>query len=144
MSTIDEIMALSQSYSDAQAHTGFHRNNARRALRDAVAAAIADARREGAEQMMAAAAAACEQIADEYNGSERHLYAEMKTDAITGASDCERAIRALPLPTGLRQAARHVGDSKFEQWFSMQSWSASTNKQHCRDSYAAGMGDGNG
>lgn len=45
--------------------------------------------------------------------------------------------------TSLRQAVRHVGDSQFEQWFSMQPWSANTNKQHCRDSYAAGMGDGN-
>ena len=65
-----------------------------------VAAALADAERKGAEAMLEKAVTACEQISDDYYEKERHKYAEMKTDAETGASDCARAIRALPLPTG--------------------------------------------
>ena len=91
MSAIGEIMGLSQSYSDAQAHSGFHRNNARRALRDAVAAAIADARREGAEQMRAASEESVRSLRRRLSGTARQL-----------ASECAVAITALPLPTGPR------------------------------------------
>jgi len=37
----------------------------------------------------------CEAIADKYYSSEGMKYPELKTDAQTGASDCESAIRAL-------------------------------------------------
>lgn len=36
----------------------------------------------------------CEAISDEYHRREGFKYPEMKTDAETGASDCEAAIRA--------------------------------------------------
>lgn len=36
----------------------------------------------------------CESISDEYHRREGFKYPEMKTDAETGASDCEDAIRA--------------------------------------------------
>lgn len=39
--------------------------------------------------------AACEAIADEYQRKEGMKYPELKSDAQTGASDCEAAIRAL-------------------------------------------------
>jgi hypothetical protein len=38
---------------------------------------------------------------------------------------------------------QHVGDSQFEDWFQAQPFATqSGTKQMCRDSYAAGMGDG--
>lgn len=37
--------------------------------------------------------------------------------------------------------ARHVGDSKFESWFSEYSPTHKGTKQQMRDAYAAGMGD---
>lgn len=42
----------------------------------------------------AACAKVCEEISDGYMRSESHHFPEMKTDAQTGASDCEYAIRA--------------------------------------------------
>lgn len=41
------------------------------------------------------AAKVCESIANEYERTEGRKYPEMKSDAQTGASDCEYAIRAL-------------------------------------------------
>lgn len=41
------------------------------------------------------AAKVCEEISDEYARTESLRYPELKTDAETGASDCEDAIRAL-------------------------------------------------
>ena len=41
------------------------------------------------------AAKMCEAISDEYQRRESMRYPEMKTDAATGSSDCEFAIRAL-------------------------------------------------
>jgi hypothetical protein len=41
------------------------------------------------------AAKVCEEISDEYARTESRRYPELKTDAETGASDCEDAIRAL-------------------------------------------------
>lgn len=41
------------------------------------------------------AAKVCEEISEEYARSESRKYPELKTDAETGASDCEHAIRAL-------------------------------------------------
>lgn len=41
------------------------------------------------------AAKVCEAISDEYQSRESMRYPEMKTDAATGASDCEFSIRAL-------------------------------------------------
>ena len=42
----------------------------------------------------AACAKVCEEISDGYMRSESRHFPEMKTDAQTGASDCEDAIRA--------------------------------------------------
>jgi hypothetical protein len=41
-----------------------------------------------------ACAKVCEKISDEYCESEGRKYAELRTDAETGARDCESAIRA--------------------------------------------------
>ena len=41
------------------------------------------------------AAKVCEVISDDYQSRESLRYPEMKTDAATGAGDCELAIRAL-------------------------------------------------
>ena len=49
-------------------------------------------RRAAAE--LEACRAACEAIADEYQKREGQKYPELKSDAQTGASDCEAAIRA--------------------------------------------------
>ena len=51
------------------------------------AAIVAAAERE-------ACAKACEEIEDDYRERESLRYAELKTDAQTGASDCAAAIRA--------------------------------------------------
>ena len=51
------------------------------------AALVAAAERE-------ACAKVCEKISDEYCESEGRKYAELRTDAETGARDCESAIRA--------------------------------------------------
>lgn len=57
------------------------------AIRSYAAAAIAQALEEAAKR--------CEVIAENYQRSDGQLYPELKTDAQTGASDCEAAIRAL-------------------------------------------------
>ena len=53
---------------------------------DQLAAAVA-AERERAAQV-------CDRIADDYNRREGLKYAELKTDAETGANECAAAIRA--------------------------------------------------
>ena len=53
---------------------------------DQLAAAVAKERER--------AARVCERIADDYNQRERFKYAELKTDAETGANECADAIRA--------------------------------------------------
>ena len=53
---------------------------------DQLAAAVAAERER--------AATVCERIADDYNERERFKYAELKTDAQTGADECAYAIRA--------------------------------------------------
>ena len=52
----------------------------------------------GAEATREATALSCEGIADKYQRTEGMNYPELKSDAQTGASDCEWAIRALPIP----------------------------------------------
>lgn len=48
----------------------------------------------GAEAEREACAEVCGAISDEYHRREGFKYPELKTDAETGASDCETAIRA--------------------------------------------------
>lgn len=93
MSAIDEIMELAQSYADSQQHTSAARNDARSALRNLIAAALADARREGAEQMRNAVA-------------EWHQEVGLFLDE----SDVVVAIRAMPLPTWSQPAGAVPGE----------------------------------
>lgn len=44
------------------------------------------------------AAKACDAVGDDYAKREGHRYPELKSDAQTGARDCEAAIRALATP----------------------------------------------
>jgi len=81
MSSVDEIMGAIQQAADAMDDC------LDGSLRDLIAAAIADARREAAEQMREACADRVE-VCDQ--DTDRWEYAEH--------------IRALPLPTGQRQA----------------------------------------
>lgn len=94
MSKIDEIMELAQSYSDSQQHTSEARNIARTELRHLIAAALADARRDGADAMRAAAGDAAQRAAG------RGL----------SASAVHLCIRALPLPTGSQPAGAVPGE----------------------------------
>ncbi len=64
---------------------------------DAYQAGHADAKAETAAAVAAErerAARVCERIADDYNQREGLKYAELKTDAETGANECADAIRA--------------------------------------------------
>jgi hypothetical protein len=81
-------------------------------LREMISSAIADARREGAEQMQGAAAALCKAKADregnkamETEDDEPDMVDSLKATA-WDFMVMESTIRALPLPTGPRQAVR--------------------------------------
>ena len=110
MSTIDEIMSQADDYADAERALGgvladecdqLRRNMLRLLLEGAVAAALADAERKGAERMREAAAGVCDlnhfhcigRRDSETGDSEDQYQAEM-------AKECAQEIRALPLPTG--------------------------------------------
>lgn len=54
----------------------------------------ANAIMEAVAEEREACAVVCEQIADDYAKREGMKYAEMKTDAQTGATNCEYAIRS--------------------------------------------------
>jgi hypothetical protein len=103
MSTIDEIMAFVFM---SQVHTGNfvdgsgskeEMDAADNRVRSLIAAAIADAKREGAEQMRIEAGMLCTAQADEADGDIAYRDA---------CHDCAKSVRALPLPTGPRQAVR--------------------------------------
>lgn len=82
-----EADALSEA---AAADAAWPRNGPHRAVQlvpaDQLAAAVAAERER--------AAMVCERIADDYNQRESLKYAELKTDAETGANECADAIRA--------------------------------------------------
>lgn len=67
-------------------------------------AAIADARREGAEQLRGACLRGCCEIEGVHRVAYRKKYDAHAEGASDGAADCAAVIRALPLPTGERQA----------------------------------------
>ncbi len=80
-----------QRYGDSYAHRicawaweGYQAGHA--AAKAETAAAVAAERER--------AATVCERIADDYNEREGLKYAELKTDAETGANECAAAIRA--------------------------------------------------
>jgi hypothetical protein len=108
MSEIDEIMTAILNYGEGcWSRSDTDTAKTRQGLRDLIAAAIADARREGAEQMRRAAAIACD--------ARSMCYA----DDGGSAGDCAIEIRALPLPTGPRQAAR-LTDAEIAEAFLSQ------------------------
>lgn len=61
-------------------------------LHQAVERAREEGREQGRTEEREACRAACEAIADEYQRREGHKYPELKSDAQTGAEDCEHAI----------------------------------------------------
>lgn len=87
MSTIDEIMGAIGRHGDDCIRDSDAASASFEVLRDLIAAALADARRDGAEAMREAAADRIEECDQE---TERWEYAEH--------------VRALPLPAGERQA----------------------------------------
>ena len=110
MSNIGEIMEFAQSYSDSQQHTSEARNIARAELRHLIAAALADARREGAEQMRAAVESALDDLP---------LPDGFFVSDIMGAIN-----DALPLPTGERQAVL-LTDEQIERAVDGHGWTVS-------------------
>ena len=101
--SVDKIMGQADDYArawaDAQtAEMGYrgtayaYRAEERAALRDLIAAAIADAKREGAEQMRAEAAMAIRR--DGWNSTYQHPFAQRMGDMVAD----------LPLPASPRQA----------------------------------------
>lgn len=62
---------------------------------DQMTAYATEAERMGFMRGLEAARAECERIEDEYQRREGGRYPELKSDAQTGASDCEYAIRSL-------------------------------------------------
>lgn len=88
MTSIDEIMGAIGRHGDDCIRDGDAASESFEALRELIAAALADARREGVEAMRGAAGDAAQRAAG------RGL----------SASAVHLCIRALPLPTGPRQA----------------------------------------
>ena len=72
-------------------------------LREMIAAALADARREGAEAMRAGAFDACVAQAD---ADRRFAKSERNAGAVDCATELAEIIRALPLPTSERTKGR--------------------------------------
>lgn len=120
MSTIDEIIGMVQSF--AQASVEFDRDSRQSSddrrqsigedMRDLIAAAIADAKREGAEQMREASAALCRQAAVRLENAAQASEAEEPEEVSALRATAWKLllahddIRAIPLPTGQRQAVR--------------------------------------
>jgi hypothetical protein len=87
----DKIIEAARS-AGGTTYTNRHHNGTACAFGpEALARFYAIARAEALED----AAKVCESIANEYERTEGRKYPEMKSDAQTGASDCEYAIRAL-------------------------------------------------
>lgn len=113
MSTIDEIMSDVQSFASTWALVGGRfddgsmHNTAEdqsAALRDLIAAALAEARREGAEAMREAVESLREDADEIFPPTGRGRQAPVEArDVVEWYSE---SIRALPLPTGKRQAVR--------------------------------------
>jgi hypothetical protein len=107
MTTIDEIMSDVQSFASSWALVGSRFDDGSMhnmaeaqsaALRDMIAAAIADARREGAEQMREACAKASEET---YTLAVAHGDTNVEIEPLRYPTGMKAGdIRALPLPTG--------------------------------------------
>jgi hypothetical protein len=97
MSTIDKIMWAIGHHGDDCIRSDDAASESFEALRELITAALAEARREGAEQMRIDAGMLCTAQADEADGDIAYRDA---------CHDCAKAVRALPMPTGPRQAVR--------------------------------------
>ena len=110
MSSIDEIMGAIGRHGDDCIRDGDASSESFEALRELIAAALADAERKGAEAMRETAAWQCKQKAEregakamEVEDDEPDMVDSLKATA-WDFMVMESKIHALPLPTGERQA----------------------------------------
>lgn len=122
MSNIDEIMGAVGRHGDDCIRDADAASASFEALREMIAAALADARREGAEAMRSECLTCCDALEDsawkQYKpalGGNCDPHHQGRSD---GAAEVGASIRALPLPTGPRQAVlltdaevRQIGDA---------------------------------
>ena len=115
MRKIDEIMGAIGRHGDDCIRDADAASESFEALRELIAAALAAARREGAEQMRAECLTCCAALEDsawkQYKPSLGGTCDPHHQGRSDGAAEVSAAIRALPLPAGERQVEQPEADA---------------------------------